>query len=33
MFESTPLYPDAGRYWYVCDPLAMVICMWLVHVS
>jgi len=32
MFESTPLYPDAGRYWYVCDPLAMVICT-LIHVS
>jgi acetyl-CoA synthetase len=21
VFESTPLYPDAGRYWQVCDDL------------
>ncbi len=25
MFESTPLYPDAGRYWQVVDDLAVTI--------
>mgnify|MGYP002403611434 CR=1 FL=1 len=30
MFESTPLYPDAGRYWYVpqfqgCSPCLMML--------
>jgi len=23
MFESTPTYPDAGRYWQVCDDLGV----------
>ena len=23
MFESTPLYPDPGRYWQVCDDLGV----------
>ncbi len=25
MFESTPLYPDAGRYWRVCDDIGVTI--------
>jgi acetyl-CoA synthetase len=25
MFESTPLYPDAGRYWQVVDDLRVTI--------
>ncbi|HKI85723.1 MAG TPA: AMP-binding protein, partial [Thermoanaerobaculia bacterium] len=25
MFESTPLYPDAGRYWQLCDDLGVSI--------
>jgi acetyl-CoA synthetase len=25
MFESTPVYPDAGRYWQVCDDIQATI--------
>jgi acetyl-CoA synthetase len=25
MFESTPLYPDPGRYWQICDDLGVTI--------